>query len=106
MLYRVPLSVVPGAASIRVTLHYQTIPPYYLRDRFSLLDKHLPPPQAQETVRLKFLADNLQVKCTPVENWVFNVKCATRGLNDKQGRACAPASRPNCAPPRTQCPTN
>jgi hypothetical protein len=34
--YRVPLAAVPGFARARARLHYQSIPPYYLRDRFSV----------------------------------------------------------------------
>jgi hypothetical protein len=33
--YRIPLADIPGTpARIEVTMHYQTIPPYFLRDRF------------------------------------------------------------------------
>ena len=70
-----------------------------------LLDKRLPPAETCETVRLKFLADNLKVKCTPVDNWVLNIKCATRGINDSSSRACVMPPSPSCTPPPNQCPT-
>jgi len=34
--YRIPLPAAAGHARIRAKLHYQAIPPYYLRDRFSV----------------------------------------------------------------------
>lgn len=36
VLYKIPLSVLNGAtvAKVQVIMHYQTIPPYFLRDRF------------------------------------------------------------------------
>jgi hypothetical protein len=52
VLYRIPSTVIDGAARVRATLHYQTIPPYYLRDRFVTA-------QAPETKRLHFIASRL-----------------------------------------------
>jgi hypothetical protein len=35
IVYRIPLDRARGAASVSVTLNYQAIPPFYLRDRFT-----------------------------------------------------------------------
>ena len=35
IIYRVPLSKVPNAAKVQARIYYQTIPPYYLRQRFT-----------------------------------------------------------------------
>ncbi|HLM73894.1 MAG TPA: hypothetical protein VK459_14410, partial [Polyangiaceae bacterium] len=34
--FRIPYASVAGFARVRAKLHYQAIPPYYLRDRFSV----------------------------------------------------------------------
>ena len=89
VVYRVPLRDLKGIpASAQATLYYQTIPPYYLKDRFSLLKKGLPDKQTQETKRLKYLADYLNVEGTPIDNWKLAVKCQRRGLTDTSSRPC------------------
>ncbi|ATB32447.1 hypothetical protein [Melittangium boletus] len=45
--YKVPLSVITSHARLRARLHYQAIPPYYLRDRFSV-----PLPDAQRLYQI------------------------------------------------------
>jgi hypothetical protein len=60
--YRVPLSAVPNAASMRATLYYQSIPPYYLRDRFTIAS-------GNETQRLYYLTSHLSTQGGPIENW-------------------------------------
>jgi hypothetical protein len=60
--YRVPLSAVPNAASVRATLYYQPIPPYYLRDRFTIAS-------GNETQRLYYLTSHLATQGGPLENW-------------------------------------
>lgn len=70
ILYRVPASDLRGApASVGATLYYQTIPPYYLKDRFSVINRGLPADKTRDSRRLKFLVDNLRVKGTAIENW-------------------------------------
>ncbi|HEX8285025.1 MAG TPA: hypothetical protein VF588_16810 [Pyrinomonadaceae bacterium] len=92
VVYRVPLSALGGAAvSVQATLQYQTIPPYYLRDRFSLLGRGLAPDRTRETRRLKYLADYLNVAGTPVQDWKLPVNCARRSLPDGAAQPCAPA---------------
>lgn len=66
---------------MRVALYYQSIPPYYLKERFRWAD-------GPETQRLGYFASHLNVKSTPVEGWKLLVKCATRGLAEAQSRPC------------------
>jgi mono/diheme cytochrome c family protein len=61
--YQVPLAgKVGNAAVLRATLYYQSIPPYYLRDRSQ-------DAKGVDTQRLQFFARNLNVKGTPVDGW-------------------------------------
>jgi hypothetical protein len=61
-----------GAARVEVRLHYQSIPPYYLRDRFRT--------QGPETARLAYITSRLNLKGSPIEGWVFTLAEATVGL--------------------------
>jgi hypothetical protein len=61
--YQVPLTgKVSKAAVVIATLYYQTIPPYYLRQRAE-------DATGIDTRRLQFYARNLVVKGTPVDGW-------------------------------------
>jgi mono/diheme cytochrome c family protein len=61
--YQVPLTgKVSNAAVVTATLYYQTIPPYYLRQRAE-------DATGIDTRRLQFYARNLVVKGTPVDGW-------------------------------------
>ncbi|MCA1632328.1 MAG: hypothetical protein LC802_01095 [Acidobacteria bacterium] len=71
-----------GAASVRVTLYYQSIPPYYLKQRFTRAG-------GPETKRLGYFTSHLNVRGTPVEGWKLLVKCAARGLEEASSRPCA-----------------
>ena len=64
--YRIPLDAVTAAARLRAILHYQTIPPYYLRDRFETA-------QGPGTRRLHFIASRLATQGTPIEGWTLRV---------------------------------
>jgi hypothetical protein len=64
--YEVPLNGLnPGNLTVRATLYYQSIPPYYLNDRFKQA------PGQPATQRLYYLTSNLQTKGTAIENWKF-----------------------------------
>jgi hypothetical protein len=65
VVYVVPREVVGQAASVRVVLHYQSIPPYYLRDRFQTV--------GPETERLAYIASRLQTVGTPIEGWTLRL---------------------------------
>jgi hypothetical protein len=58
--------------SITASLYYQSIPPYFLHDRFSQA------PDQPATQRLYYLTSNLQTKGTPIENWKFQIANASQ----------------------------
>ncbi len=64
--YRIPLKRVRRAARVRVAVHYQALPPYYLRDRFATV-------QGPETQRLFWLASRLNVAGEPIDGWTLTV---------------------------------
>jgi hypothetical protein len=90
VVYRIPLRALRGApVSVQATLNYQTIPPYYLRDRFAILSQSgLTEKQKQETRRLKYLADYLNVQATPIEDWKLSVACDNRTVGDARPQPC------------------
>ena len=71
--YEIPLSAFTARnVTITATLNYQSIPPYYLHDRFSQA------PNSPATQRLYYLTSNLQTKGTPIEDWKFQVTKASQ----------------------------
>ncbi len=69
--YRVklPKKIVKGARVI-ATLYYQSIPPYYLRDRFTIA------PNGKGTQRLHYLASHLSTEGTNIEDWKLMIGTA------------------------------
>jgi len=65
--YRIPLSelrgIDPSKLTVKATLYYQAIPPYYLMQRFEQA------PNGDGTRRLYYLTSNLKLKGTAIENW-------------------------------------
>ncbi len=71
--YEIPLSAFTARnVTITATLYYQSIPPYFLNDRFTQA------PNAPATQRLYYLTSNMQTKGTPIENWKFKITQATQ----------------------------
>ena len=71
--YEIPLSAFATRnVTITATLYYQSIPPYFLHDRFSQA------PNSPATQRLYYLTSNLQTKGTPIENWKFLITSASQ----------------------------
>ena len=70
--YSIPLSEINGTpAWVSANVYYQTIPPYYLNQRFT--DSKLP-----DTARLESYTSELKVENTPVANWKLRVAGATK----------------------------
>lgn len=68
LLYRVPRAALTGVpAKVRATLYYQSIPPFYLQDRFCTA------PKGQDTSRLYFLTGHLDLKGSRAEGWKLAV---------------------------------
>ncbi|PYT04584.1 MAG: hypothetical protein DMF60_14845 [Acidobacteria bacterium] len=66
--YQVPLSelprgIDPSKLTVKATLYYQSIPPYYLIQRFEGA------PNAPGTQRLFYLTSRLNPDGTPIEDW-------------------------------------
>ena len=71
--YEVPLSAFTAKnLSITATLYYQSIPPYFLYDRFSQA------PNAPATQRLYYLTSNLQTNGTAIEGWKLQIASASQ----------------------------
>ena len=80
--YSIPLTDQTRAiVAVRVSLNYQAIPPYYLKDRFTIA-------KGPETQRLAYLSSHLSLGGTPIENWKLTVACGTRGFDDQESRTC------------------
>ncbi len=68
LTYRVPLAGLDGEpAQVRATLYSQSIPPFYLQDRFCTT------PAGRDTQRLYFLAGHLDLEGTEAEGWKLRV---------------------------------
>ena len=70
--YVIPLSELPmgvdrSKLTVKATLYYQSIPPYYLMQRFEGA------PNAPGTQRLYYLTSRLNTKGTPIEGWRLRV---------------------------------
>jgi len=71
--YEIPVSAFAAKnLTITATLYYQSIPPYYLHDRFTQA------PDSPATQRLYYLTSNLQTKGTWIENWKFQITSASQ----------------------------
>jgi cytochrome c551/c552 len=79
--YRIdlPPDVDPARVSVRATLYYQSIPPYYLKDRFTAA-------KGDATSRLYYLTSNLNLSGTPMENWKIAIASATVNAGGATGR--------------------
>lgn len=65
--YKIPLGDIDGTpVSVRAKLSYQSIPPFYLQDRFCTAD-------GADTDRLYFLAGHLNLDQTEAANWAFEL---------------------------------
>ena len=68
LTYRVPLADLAGEpAEVHATLYSQSIPPFYLQDRFCTT------PGGRDTQRLYFLAGHLDLDGTEAEDWKLRV---------------------------------
>lgn len=82
LTYRIPLDErTRGIVAVRVTLNYQAIPPYYLKQRFTI-------GRGPETQRLAYLTSHLTVEGTPIEGWKLPLVCATRRIGEASSMAC------------------
>jgi len=82
IIYRIPLGKVPNAAKVRAQLFYQTIPPYYLHQRFT--DTYDPSTHnaAENTQRLMDFVARLNVGATEIHEWKLLVAGTTHSITD------------------------
>jgi hypothetical protein len=82
IIYKVPLSRIQNAAKVRAQIFYQTIPPYYLRQRFT--DTYDPSTHtaAENTQRLMDFIGKLNVKATEIHEWKLLVAGTTRSIGN------------------------
>ena len=71
--YRItlPADVDPSKVSVRASLYYQNIPPYFLQQRFTI-------GKGDATQRLYYLASNLNLNGTAMENWKIRIATVER----------------------------
>jgi hypothetical protein len=80
--YRIPVNAqTVRIAAVRVSLNYQAIPPYYLKDRFTI-------GKGPETERLAVITSLLNLTGTPIDNWKLTVACGARSFEDPASRPC------------------
>ena len=73
--YEIPLSAFASRnVVITATLYYQSVPPYFLNDRFSQA------PDGPATQRLYYLTSNLQTRGTAIENWKLQIAKASQAV--------------------------
>ena len=81
LTYRVPLSDLEGGEfdpkqlKVVATLYYQSIPPFYLKDRFKVA------PDDPATKRLHYLASHLDLSKTHVKGWKLRIASAKARLS-------------------------
>jgi hypothetical protein len=70
--YEIPVTAFASRnVTVTATLYYQSIPPYFLNDRFTQA------PTGPATQRLYYLTSNLQTKGTAIEDWKFQIAQAS-----------------------------
>ena len=57
-----PAGIDPARCHLKATLYYQSVPPYFLQDRFCTA-------KGTDRDRLAYLSSALDLKGTPAENW-------------------------------------
>ena len=84
--YRIelPADVDPKNVSVRASVYYQNIPPYYLQQRFTI-------GKGEATRRLYYIASNLNLDNSPMANWKILIGSAQASPTSGQsGAATAP----------------
>ena len=81
-LYKItlPAGVDPRQVTVRATLYYQSIPPYFLKAIFDTT------PDTPAAKRLHFICSNLDLAGTPMENWKLKVVSATSPVSSRTAR--------------------
>ena len=81
-----PAGVEKADVAVKVTMYYQSIPPYYLQQRFKIA------PNGEATKRLYYMASRLVTEGTSIEDWKLPLVSATTDATPK------PKPRPRLLP--------
>lgn len=94
LAYRIPLSDVPGWTRVEARLLYQTIPPFYLRDRFEGGVDPKTGQLARDTRRLAHIASRLRLDGSPAEGWTLQLgNTSSRGRGERPAGSAASQRR-------------
>jgi hypothetical protein len=85
LVYRIPRARLGRATRVHATLYYQSIPPYYLAQRFGIQCATPFPQDCAETRRLAFLASRLRTAGTPIEQWKLMLAGDTHAIGANGG---------------------
>ena len=72
--YRMPAAIASRVKSVRAVLNYQSIPPYYLKDRFDIGGNN------PATAQLRALTNLVDYSNTAAKGWKLSVAMATRSV--------------------------
>jgi len=87
---RLPPADLARVARVRATLYSQSIPPFYLQQRFA--DAKAGPAQSDEIQRLYYLTSHLNTTAgAPIENWKLPLVTATLPVSAQAGASSAKA---------------
>ncbi len=79
-----PAGVDNADVAVTATIYYQSIPPYFLAQRFKIA------PKGEATRRLYYLASRLATKGTPIEDWKLRLVSSTTDATPKPPPRPAP----------------
>ena len=74
---KLPAGIDPASITVTATLYNQSIPPYWLKQRFDAA------PEGEGTKRLHYLASHLNLEGSPMENWKLRLVSDTESLKQK-----------------------
>jgi hypothetical protein len=74
---QLPAEVDPKNIRVQATLYYQSLPPYFLNDRFKTAGSN--------SQRLEYLAGHLNLSDTPMANWKLEIAAASAPGNGSSG---------------------
>jgi len=70
--YRIPVAQLAGAVAVRAQLNYQSLPPYWLRERFA--SGKLAGGTSQQTQRLYYLTGHVNLEQSKIPGWKLKVQ--------------------------------
>lgn len=81
------------ALRLEVTLYYQSIPPYYLQQRFSTQRGDQYAKDRKDTRRLYYLASTVEYDRTPVQGWKLSVASDCQHLSHAEKPTLTPCDQ-------------